>query len=184
MVKVCAAINVTVDGVFDHTSVTPDSQVHDHYTQLLQNSDVILFGRKTFQLMKFWQGILNEPSDEKAINDFAETINNIDKIVFTSTLTSTEWENAKITTLRLKDQIELLKSQGYKSILLGSRSLIYQGLEQNLLNELQICIHPVIAGNGQKLFDSEMRRFELVFSDIKTFLSGAVLITYKTKFKE
>jgi hypothetical protein len=51
----------------------------------------MLYGRTTYQLMQFWQTLLTNPSDKKSMNDFAFSINKIEKIVFSSTLTDTGW---------------------------------------------------------------------------------------------
>jgi len=53
MRKVIAAINMTIDGICDHTVLLPGEEIHKHYTELLANGDVILYGRKTYQLMQF-----------------------------------------------------------------------------------------------------------------------------------
>ena len=55
MRKVIAAINMTLDGFCDHTAGIPDEELHQHYSELLENSGVILYGRTTYQLMQFWQ---------------------------------------------------------------------------------------------------------------------------------
>ena len=62
MRKVIAAINMTIDGVCDHTAGLPDEEVHQHYTDLLDSADVILYGRITYQLMQYWQTQRKNPS--------------------------------------------------------------------------------------------------------------------------
>ena len=53
MRKVISAFNMTLDGVCDHTTGIPDEGLHQHYSDLLNNADVILYGRTTYQLMQF-----------------------------------------------------------------------------------------------------------------------------------
>ena len=86
MRKVIAAINMTIDGFCDHTAGIPDEEIHQHYTELLGRGDVILYGRITYQLMEFWRTLLENPSEEKSMNDFAMAIDRIPKIVFSHTL--------------------------------------------------------------------------------------------------
>ena len=57
MRKVIAAINMTLDGFCDHTAGIPDEELHQHYSELLDNAGVILYGRTTYQLMQFWQAL-------------------------------------------------------------------------------------------------------------------------------
>src|SRR5258706_5367898 len=96
MRKVIAGINMTLDGLCDHTAGIPDEEIHHHYAHLLNNAGVILYGRITYQLMQFWQTLLKGPSGEKSMDDFAVVIDKIPKIVFSNMLKGTEWESAKL----------------------------------------------------------------------------------------
>lgn len=55
MKKVIAAFNMTLDGICDHTTGVADEGLHQHYSDLVDNAGVILYGRTTYQLMQFWQ---------------------------------------------------------------------------------------------------------------------------------
>jgi dihydrofolate reductase len=66
MRKLIAAINMTLDGFCDHTSGIADDETHAHYTELLRSGDVILYGRKTFELMEYWKSVLANPTGNKA----------------------------------------------------------------------------------------------------------------------
>lgn len=176
MRKVIAAINITLDGFCDHTAVNPDEEVHQHYSDLLNSGGLALYGRTTFELMKFWQDILTNPTGQKEMDDFAKSIDAIPKIVFSNTIKSTNWNTAELASTDLLTYVKMLKQQEGKDVLVGSRSILNQLLEQNLLDELQLCIHPVIAGSGLPLFTTS--RKELVLSKTKIFKSGAVLHYY------
>lgn len=55
MKKLVYAINLTIDGCCDHTKGMASEAVHDFHTKLLRESDVLLYGRKTYELMvPFW----------------------------------------------------------------------------------------------------------------------------------
>ena len=62
MRKVIGAINMTLDGICDHTAGIPDEEIHEHYAELLRGAGVILYGRITYQLMQFWQELAQHPS--------------------------------------------------------------------------------------------------------------------------
>ena len=170
---------MTLDGVSDHTKGIADEELHLHYSELIKTGDVILYGRITYQLMQFWQELLKSPSGEKSMDDFATSIDNIQKLVFTNTLQSTGWESAIIATRSLVDTVVELKKQPGKDILVGSRSLIIQLLNANLVDELHICIHPVIAGSGQLLFDQIADNIMLKLINIKALQSGATILYYE-----
>jgi dihydrofolate reductase len=179
MRKVIAAINMTLDGFCDHTAVTPDEEIHQHYTDLLNNTGVILYGRITYQLMQFWPTLLKNPSGEKSMDDFAIAIDKIPKIVFSTTLKSTEWDSAQLSNQPIEEEVLELKQQSGKDIFVGSRSLIIQLMKLNLIDEYQLMVHPVVAGSGLPLFENINDRTVLKLIKTKTFNAGAVTLYYE-----
>ncbi|MFO7259381.1 MAG: dihydrofolate reductase family protein, partial [Bacteroidota bacterium] len=155
MRKVVAAINMTIDGYCDHTAIDPDDEIHRHYQVLLESADTIVYGRITFQLMQFWEDLIKNPSGDPVMDDFARVIDNMpDKVVFSRTLTQLTWRNSRIAKQSLAEELGELRKQSGKNILIGSRSLIIQALNQGLVDEFQLCIHPAMVGNGLPLFDA------------------------------
>jgi dihydrofolate reductase len=182
MRKLIAAINMTLDGFCDHTAILPDEEIHQHYTELLNNGGVILYGRVTYQLMEFWRTVLENPSEEKSMNDFAHAIDQIPKIVFSNTLKDVDWESARLSDQSLEEVVSELKQsrdESNKPIFAGSRSLIAQLMNLNLIDEYQICIHPVLAGNGLPLFETRNERTMLKLIKTKTFSGGAVILYFE-----
>jgi dihydrofolate reductase len=178
MRKVIAAINMTLDGFCDHTAGIADEELHQHYAELLGNAAVILYGRTTYQLMQFWQTLIKNPSGEKSMDDFAIAIDKVPKIVFSHTLKNTEWDSAKLSNQPIEKEVLELKQQSGKNILVGSRSLIIQLINLNLIDEFQICIHPVIEGKGLPLFDKIKDRTIYKLVKTKTLGSGAIVLYY------
>jgi dihydrofolate reductase len=179
MRKIIAAFNMTLDGVCDHTAGVPDEEIHRHYTELLGKADAILYGRTTYQLMEFWRTLLENPSEEKSMNDFARAIDKIPKMVFSRTIKNVDWESATLAKRDLKDEVLELKKQSGNDILVGSRSLIIQLMNLNLIDELQLCVHPVVAGSGLPLFENINERTILNLTKTKTFGGGAVTLYYE-----
>ena len=179
MRKVIAAINMTIDGVCDHTAGLPDEEIHQHYTDLLNSADIILYGRITYQLMQYWQTLIKNPSGEKTADDFAIAINKIQKIVFSHKLKNTDWDSAKLATKPVEELVSALKQHPGKDILVGSRSLITQLMNLNLIDEFQLCVYPVIAGKGLPLFENVNDRTIFKLTKTKTFISGAVTLYYE-----
>jgi len=186
MRKLIAGINMTLDGFCDHTAIIPDEEIHQHYADLLSNADTILFGRITYQLMEYWQTVVENPTGNKSMDEFAVVIDSIPKIVFSNTLKNVEWKSAKLANRALEEEVlELKQSRGLgsKDILIGSRSLIIQLMKLNLIDEYQLCVHPVIAGNGLPLFENMHDRTILKLIKTKTFGSGAVTLYYEPTIK-
>lgn len=179
MTKIVAAINITLDGFCDHTAVTPGEDIHWHYTELIRNAGTILYGRITYQLMESaWPEMVKNPTGNKWLDEFAAAIDDIPKVVFSRTLKAVQWKYSRLAQHDLKDEIAALKKQDGKDVLIGSPSLIAASLNQGLIDELQLMIHPVIAGSGLRLFkdDNKVKNLELLGN--KTFSSGAILLRY------
>ena len=179
MRKIIAGINMTIDGFIDHTAGIADEEIHQHYEELLNNADAVLYGRITFELMGFWKTLVENPSGEKTMNDFAIAIDKIPKIVFSNTLKDTDWDSAKLATQPIEEVVAALKQQPGRDILIGSRSLIVQLANLNLIDEYQLCIHPVVIGKGLPLFDKINDRTIFKLLKTKIFTSGAIILYYK-----
>ncbi|RYY29833.1 MAG: dihydrofolate reductase [Chitinophagaceae bacterium] len=183
MRKVIAALNTTLDGICDHTAGVPDGEIHEHYTKLLNDGGVILYGRTTYQLMEYWRTLVESPSEEKSMNDFANAINEIPKIVFSRTLKSVDWYNTTLARRDLAEEVLELKNQSGNDIFIGSRSLIIQLMNLDLIDEYQLCIHPVVAGSGSPLFENVKDRTILKLINTKIFGGGAVILYYERNSK-
>lgn len=179
MRKLIAAINMTLDGYCDHTAITPDAEIHDHYTQLLQTAGVALYGRVTYELMQYWQPIVEKPTGNRSIDEFAVAIDNVPKIVFSNTLNKTGWHTATLATKPLEEEVHELKQQPGKDIFACSPGLIVSLTELAVIDEYQLCVHPVIAGSGLPLFKNISKSITLKLVNIKQFTSGAVILYYE-----
>ena len=180
MRKIIAAINMTLDGFCDHTAGIADDEIHQHYNELLSNADTLIYGRKTYQLMEdYWPSIVKNPTGNKPIDDFAILIDNISKIVFSRTLKKVDWENTVLKNEIDKDEILGLRKQEGKSILVGSPSLIEAFTQLDIIDEYQICVHPVVLGSGLPLFKNLRNSIHLKLLRTKVFDCGAVVLYYE-----
>jgi dihydrofolate reductase len=180
MRKLVAAINMTLDGFCDHTAGIADDETHQHYTELLRSSDTILYGRITYQLMEsYWPTIVTNPTGNKPTDEFAVAIDKISKIVFSHTLKNLEWETAKLATRGINEEVLELKKKAGTDILVGSPSLIVNCMKLNLVDEFQLCVHPVIVGKGLPLFKNINDSINLKLLKTKTFRCGAVIFYYE-----
>lgn len=172
-------MNITLDGFCDHTAGVADDQLHQHFTDLLRDAGGILYGRTTYQLMEnHWPELVRNPSGNKPDDDFALAIHNVPKIVFSRTLKNVSWENSRLATRELKDEALALRSEPGKDIFAGSPSLISALHNLGLLDEYQLCIHPVITGTGLPLFRNNADRNVLKLLNTKTFGSGVMALHY------
>jgi dihydrofolate reductase len=180
MRKLIAAINMTLDGFCDHTAGIADDELHQHYNELLSQSGAIIYGRITYQLMEsYWPAVVINPTGNKPMDEFAVLMQNIPKIVFSHTLTNVDWENARLAKGGIKEEVLELKQQAGKDILVGSPSLIVALMKLNLIDEYQLCVHPVVLGSGLPLFKTINKKVILKLLKTKTFDSGSIVLYYE-----
>ena len=183
MRNVIFAINITVDGCTGHESVVADDELHEYYTGLLRDSDIEILGRNTYHLMyPYWHDVAVDQSESKVINDFASAFDSIQKIVFSTTMKSVEWNNTTLLRSNLLEEIVKLKQQPGKNISIGGLSIASQLAQSGLIDEYHFLIQPIVAGKGPYLFESGKNlTLELIGS--KTFCSGVVELHYKDLHK-
>ena len=181
MAKLIAAMNMTLDGYCDHTAMIADDEIHDHYTDLLRSGGAVIYGRKTFQLMEYWKSVLENPTGNKSMDEFAAAIDNIPKIVYSRTLESVDWKNTELKREIVKEEILELKEHAAKDIFVGSPSLIVALGNLGLVDEYQLGIQPTVLGRGLQLFKNVEDRIDLKLLKTKTFGCGAVFFYYEPK---
>lgn len=180
MAKIVAALNIALNGSCDHTAGIADEELHHHYTETIRGSDIILYGRTTYQLMEdYWPALVKNPSGEKSMDEFAIALHRIQKVVFSRTLKSLDWESAVLARKSLEEEVLSLKHQPGKDVLIGSPSLINELTQLGLIDEYQLCIHPVIAPDGLLLFKNIPQQRVLKLTKTKTFKAGQVIHYYE-----
>jgi dihydrofolate reductase len=131
----------------------------------------------------FWPRVVKNPTGNKSIDEFAVVIENIPKIVFSSRLTNVEWKNTKLAKAGIKEEVLELRQQPGKYILVGSPSLIIELTKLKLIDQYQLCVHPVILGSGLPLFKNISDSVILKLLKTKTFGSGAITLYYEPSKK-
>lgn len=183
MRNVIFAINLTIDGCCDHTKGgSGGEEIHEYFTNLLQDVDLLVYGRITYQLMvPFWPDVAkNHSGQTKAMNDFAQAFDSINKVVFSQSLDKAEERNTRIVRTDLKDEILKLKQEQGKNILTGGVALPSQLIELGLVDEYHVVVHPIVAGEGRRLLvDTNLQeKLQLKLVESKVFRSGCVALRY------
>jgi dihydrofolate reductase len=176
-------INITLDGCCDHTKGIADDEIHEYFTDLLRDADVLVYGRKTYQLMvPFWPDIAkNHSAPTKAMNEFAQAFDSVGKIiVFSRSLDRVEGKNTSIVRTNLRDEILKLKQEPGKNILVGGVDLPSQLIALGLIDEYRFVVQPLVVGEGRRLLEgiSLPERLQLKLVESKILKSGSVALRY------
>ena len=181
MRKLIFGINTTLDGCVDHTKGFADDETHKFFTDFLRTGDLLVYGRKTYQLMvPFWPEVAKNQSMSQALNEFAVTFDSLNKVVFSRSLDKVEDDKTRIVRGNLHDEIVKLKQQPGKNILTGGVDIPTQLIELGLVDEFLFVVGPLIAGEGRRLLDavSLPETLQLKLVESKVFDSGCVALRY------
>jgi dihydrofolate reductase len=183
MRKLIYAINITLDGCIDHTKFYPDEEVMAYFTQLTRDAGTFLYGRKTYELMvPFWPDVAKNPDgDREADVEFARAFAAVGEfVVFSQSLDDPGEEKTRIVRSGLQDEILKLKREQGKNIFTGGVDLAAQMAELGLIDEYRIVVHPIIVGEGRRLFEgaSLQEKLQLKLAGSTVFKSGAIVLRY------
>ena len=181
MRKLVFGTNLTLDGCCDHTKGIADEAVHIFFTELLQDSDTLVYGRKTYELMvPFWPQMAKDQSGPtKSMNDFANAFASIKEIVvFSRSLTGVEEKNARVESGDLREEILRLKQQKGKAIMTGGVDIPSQLIQLGLVDEYVFVIQPLLVGEGRRLLENITLMEKLQLIDSKVLKSGFVVLRY------
>jgi len=186
MRKLFVFMMTSLDGFFegknhDLTWHMVDKEFNEFSKEQIGGIDTMLFGRITYELMKnYWptpEGLKDDPV-------IANLMNKTPKLVASRTLKSVDWENTTLIKGDLKTEIEKLKAQPGKDIVVfGSSNLCVSLLEMGLLDEVRVIVNPVVLGNGKSLFTGLNKKISFNITGSKTFKNGNVLLYYKPKYE-
>lgn len=180
MRTVTFGMNISVDGYCDHTTFTPSEELHDYFTEMMNDVDLLFFGRVMYQLMfPYWSDVAKNQSGTADENRFGERLTSINKVVISRTLNHVE-ENTRIIRSHPAEELLKLKQQPGKKISVDSISLLPELITAGLIDEFRIVVHPMMAGKGRRLLDegSLHESLNLKLVDTITFRSGHVAHHY------
>jgi dihydrofolate reductase len=181
MRKLIYGINISLDGCCDHTKFSGGDDIQDYFRELLEDVDLVIYGRKTYELMvPFWPQVAKTQSMNEAANAFAKTFANINRVMVSRTIDRVDDEYTNVINENLKEEILKLKQQSGKAISTGGVELPTRLIELGLVDEFHMVIHPLIVGEGRRLF-TEMRLPEglgLKLVGSKTLITGCIALQY------
>jgi dihydrofolate reductase len=182
MRKVILAINMSIDGCVSHMSFRPDEEVFEYFNNLIhQDVDLIAYGRKMYEIMfPYWA---EEANWERAVEKgFGPKITGLDKIVFSRTLDSAEYNTRIVRTDPVEELLKLKQAPG-KNIYVGTVSMLPQLAQAGVIDEYHLVVAPVIIGQGPRLVEDGtlLEKLDLELVATKTFKAGSIALHYKKR---
>jgi dihydrofolate reductase len=178
MRKIVVFTNISLDGFFEAPGHDISGFKND--MEAFSNNpggevDTLLFGRRTYEMMKFW----STPQASQAMPEVARFFNERQKVVASHQAFDPGWNNVLVLSGDVPAQVRALKEQPGNTIMIfGSSTLCASLLAAGLLDELQIVVNPVVFSQGTTLFSGLDQRIELALTATRAFKSGAVMLIY------
>jgi dihydrofolate reductase len=168
-------------GELDWAGASVDDELWGDVNQMLDTVDAVLFGRVTYQdFENYWPAAASNPASSKNEMDFSRWIEKTPKTVASTTLKGLDWKNSILLSSKVPEGVSELKRQAGKGVVMfGSCNLASQLFEADLIDKLQIRIHPVVLGAGRPLFKDGTVQHKLKLIKSTAFASGVVGLRYQ-----
>jgi len=189
MGKLIYLISTSLDGyVADQNGnfrwARPTEEVHSFVNDQLRNVSTILMGRKLYDTMKVWDDIPTEgvggamDGPSPAMNDYAKIWKAAKKIVYSSTLTKVEIENATIERHFDPITVQRLVAESDEDFDIGGPHLASEAIKANIVDEYHQIICPIMIGDGNPWLPKGAKN-KLELTDVRKFQNGFVHLQYR-----
>ena len=167
------------DGGMDWIRLSDD--MWDYVDGITAVSDTAVFGEVTYRMMEgYWPTAADKDNASKHDINHAKWVNAANKIVFSNTMTSSDWDNTQIVAGDIAEKVRGWKQQPGKNIVIfGSPTLAHSFMQSNLIDEYRLNINPIVLGEGKPLFKDIEKEIRLRLVNTVTFASGVVGLTYE-----
>jgi dihydrofolate reductase len=163
--------------------INVDDSIFDFVGTMTDKADTALYGRVTYDMMQnYWPTAGEKPNASKHDKEHSAWYNKVSKIVLSKTISDKGLDNTIVISDQLTDNINKIKKQDGKNILIfGSPRASHSLMSHGLVDEFWLFVNPVLLGQGMPLFKdvTEMTKLRLIES--KTFSCGVIALHYETQ---
>jgi dihydrofolate reductase len=130
-------------------------------------------------MQSYWPTAGDEPNASKHDKEHSAWYNKVAKVVLSRTITETGLQNTKVIGDQLSENINKIKQQDGKNILIfGSPGASQSLLNEGLIDEFWLFVNPIILGQGMPLFKNVTGTTKLKLIESRTFASGVIALHY------
>jgi dihydrofolate reductase len=136
-----------------------------------------LFGRITYELMaSYWP--TRQAKEQNPV--IADTMNKMQKVVFSKTLDKVDWNNTRLVKGGLVPEIKKMKAESGPDILIfGSGKIISQLAQEDLIDDYMMVVNPVVLGKGRTMFEGVQKKDSFKLTKTRAFKNGKVLLNFE-----
>jgi dihydrofolate reductase len=185
MRKLTFAMNLSLDGYVaapgdDIGWSVPSDELFQWWSDRVAATGVALYGRKLWEMMSsHWPTADQHPGATAAQIEFARRWQEMPKVVFSSTISTVDW-NTRLVTGDAVAEITRLKAENGGPIDIGGATLAAAAMRAGLIDEYVLVTAPVLVGGGTPFFTALESWVKLTLVETRTFPDGVVLTRYET----
>jgi len=169
--------SATPDGTFNWPSVS--HELTDYWLQLSQQFDLMLYGRKVFEMMvSYWPTADEPPNAGEYAKAYSPIWRETPKIVFSKTLTGAQWNTTVVSDRIMETLTDLKERPGKDMAVFGGPSIVSTLVQAGLVDEYRLFVHPVALRGGFSPFGIGPDRLKLRLQNIRQFSNGVVAVHY------
>jgi dihydrofolate reductase len=166
------------DGNFDWAA--PDEEVHTVVNDLARPVGTYLYGRRMYEVMRYWETAHTMPDQPPFLQDYAQIWRAADKIVYSKTLETVFSARTRIERDFDPEAVRRMKSQAERDISIGGPDLAAQAIKAGLVDEYHLFVTPIVVGGGRRSLPENVR-LDLELVDARRFEGGVVHLHYRTR---
>ena len=183
MRKLIYSMGVSLDGFIAGPAgeidwSAPDEELHRFHNQQAREVGADLYGRRLYEVMRFWETADERPEARDYEREFARIWKDTPKVVFSRTLERVEG-NARLVRIDAGEEVVRLKQQPGKDLAVGGAGLASSLMRLGLIDEYRLFVSPVAVGGGTRFFPALDARIELELVETRTFGSRVVYVRYR-----
>jgi dihydrofolate reductase len=158
-----------------------DDAMFDFASKRTSESDLALYGRKTFDMMEaYWPTAADQPNPSKHDIEHSAWYKQVNKVVLSKTLKGKTIPKTTIVSENIAQEIlKLKKTNGKEIIIFGSPSVSHLLVKENLVDELWLFVNPILLGNGIPMFKGIQERKNLKLVSSHVLDSGVICLHYE-----
>jgi dihydrofolate reductase len=158
----------------------PDEEVHSFVNDLERPISTYLYGRRMYEVMRYWEDPDGLAQASAHIRDYAEIWQSADKVVYSTSLESPSTARTRIEREFDPTSVREMKEAADADLTVGGPTLAAEALRAGLVDELQQFVNPVIVGGGTGWLPDGIRA-DLELLDEHRFGGGVVCLRYRVE---
>lgn len=187
MRKIIAFCHLSLDGMAASTDgnlgwIAYDKDLEKWAEGIVKATDTAVYGRVTYELMKYWQTVPGNPEASEHELNHARWIEAVEKVVVSTTIKAPDWNNTRIVKGDLFETFSKMKTlPGENITIFGSPTLTSALIKLGLVDEYQLSVNPTVLGAGKMIFAGVQDLIKLSLLEEQSFNSGVVTLHYAVK---